>query len=80
MPCFYPFTYAQKWPQPPLFLHITYSTPLDWQSTLLRFLLKGLDHVADLEALPAFEAHTALCASTHLLNILLDVLETGHDT
>lgn len=53
---------------------------LNRQRALLSLLLKSLDHVSGLEAFPAFESHATLGTSAHLLNILFDVLETGHDT
>lgn len=54
--------------------------PLNRQRAFLSLLLKSLDHVSGLEAFPAFESHTTLRTPAHLLNILFDVLETGHDT
>lgn len=81
MPCFYPFYMCtKKWPISPVLLQITYNASLNGQSTLLGLLLKGLDHVADFKAFPALEAHTTLGASAHFLDVLLDVLKTGHGT
>jgi hypothetical protein len=65
----------------PIFLHSTpRSYSLQRQRTLLSPLLKSLDHITSLEVFPILKAHSTLSTSPHLLNILLDILKTSHDT
>ena len=46
---------------------------------LLLFLIR-LHNITLLKVLPSFKAHTTLGTLSHLLNILLDVLERSNDT